>query len=66
MKILLLEDNSSDADLTKRGLKGHIPDCSIEHASTLDQARKFFNANLFVPLKIFLYFRFFSRHYLTP
>ena len=45
MKILLLEDNSSDADLTKRGLKGHIPDCTIEHASTLEQARNFLNAN---------------------
>jgi PAS domain S-box-containing protein len=46
MKILLLEDNSTDADLAKRGLTGSIPGCTIEHASTLEQARKFINANL--------------------
>lgn len=40
MKILLLEDNSTDADLTIRGLIGIIPDCTIEHAPTLEQARK--------------------------
>lgn len=40
MKILLLEDNITDADLTRRGLISSIPDCFIEHASTLQQARK--------------------------
>lgn len=40
MKILLLEDNITDADLTRRGLISSIPDCIIEHASTLQQARK--------------------------
>jgi len=47
MKILLVEDNPSDADLAKRGLMGSVPDCTIEHASTLEQAGKFLNANLF-------------------
>ncbi|MBN1185703.1 MAG: response regulator [Bacteroidales bacterium] len=46
MKVLLLEDNPSDADLTKRRLIGSVPDCTIEHASTLEQARKFLNASL--------------------
>src|SRR5665647_968086 len=46
MKILLLEDNITDADLTKRGLIGYIPDCIIEHASTLEQARKYLDTNL--------------------
>lgn len=40
MKILLLEDNITDADLIRRGLISSIPDCIIEHASTLQQARK--------------------------
>lgn len=39
MKILLLEDNSSDADLAKIGLYSLIPDVVIEHASTVAQAR---------------------------
>ncbi len=46
MKILLLEDNSTDADLTKRGLTRYIPDCTIQHASTLKQARDLLNADL--------------------
>jgi PAS domain S-box-containing protein len=46
MKILLLEDNFTDADLTKRGLKDSIPGCIIEHASTLQQARSYLNDNL--------------------
>ncbi|MBN2523084.1 MAG: response regulator [Bacteroidales bacterium] len=45
MKILLLEDNPSDADLTKRSLIGSVPDCTIEHASTVDQARKLLITN---------------------
>ncbi|WP_339837337.1 response regulator [uncultured Flavobacterium sp.] len=39
MKILLLEDNFSDADLVKIGLTRLIPDVHIEHACTLKQAR---------------------------
>lgn len=45
MKILLLEDNSSDADLTRRGLTGSIPDCIFEFASTIEQARKLLNTD---------------------
>ncbi len=52
MKILLLEDNFTDADLTKRGLIGSVPDCIIEHASTLEQARKFLNANLSIDIAL--------------
>jgi len=40
MKILLLEDNSTDADLTRRGLAGSIPDCTVEVAQTLKQAKE--------------------------
>ncbi|MBN1953359.1 MAG: response regulator [Bacteroidales bacterium] len=39
MKILLLEDNTTDADLTKRGIMESLLDCNIEHATTLEQAR---------------------------
>ncbi|WP_339886731.1 response regulator [uncultured Flavobacterium sp.] len=45
MKILLLEDNSSDADLAKIGLSRLIPDVVIKHASTVEQARMFLHAN---------------------
>ncbi|WP_366183761.1 response regulator [Flavobacterium ovatum] len=45
MKILLLEDNSTDADLTIIGLSQLIPDISIEHAVTLRQARSLLTAN---------------------
>lgn len=45
MKILLLEDNASDADLTIIGLSRLIPNISIEHASTLLQARNLLTAN---------------------
>ncbi|CAM3533167.1 response regulator [Flavobacterium gelidilacus] len=45
MKILLLEDNSSDADLAKIGLYGFIPDLVIEHASTVEQARVLLQSN---------------------
>ncbi len=40
MNILLLEDNFVDADLTKRGLSSLIPDCRINTATTLKQARE--------------------------
>lgn len=40
MKILLLEDNLTDADLIKRGLLNSISDCFIEIASTLKQAKE--------------------------
>jgi PAS domain S-box-containing protein len=40
MKILLLEDNETDADLTRKGLTGSIPNCYIEVAQTLKQASK--------------------------
>lgn len=45
MRILLLEDNFMDADLTRRGLIGSVPGCIIEHASTLQQARKLLAAD---------------------
>lgn len=45
MKILLLEDNLSDADLVKIGLSRLIPDVHIEHAYSLKQARVFLQTN---------------------
>jgi PAS domain S-box-containing protein len=39
MKILLLEDNTSDAGLIKRGLINSIPDCTVEVVPTLKQAK---------------------------
>ena len=39
MRILLLEDSSTDAELTQRGLTHSIPDCVIRVASTLGEAR---------------------------
>lgn len=38
MKILLLEDNKTDVDLTLRGLTGVIPNCQVEVAQTLKEA----------------------------
>ncbi len=40
MKILLLEDSSTDADLTRRSLSASIPDCRVETAPTLKEAKK--------------------------
>lgn len=40
MEILLLEDNSIDADLTIRGLKVAYPSCSITLASSVKEARE--------------------------
>ena len=40
MNILLIEDNSTDADLTQRGLMRAIPDIQISIAVDLKQARK--------------------------
>jgi PAS domain S-box-containing protein len=39
MKILLLEDNTTDASLTKRGLMNAIPDCAVEVVSTLREGK---------------------------
>ncbi|NWJ52995.1 MAG: PAS domain S-box protein [Bacteroidetes bacterium] len=39
MNILILEDNKTDAELTQIRLYGLIPDCKVEVASTLKQAR---------------------------
>jgi PAS domain S-box-containing protein len=44
MKILLLEDNSIDADLTIRGITGALSGCHIQHAVTLEEATMFLNA----------------------
>jgi PAS domain S-box-containing protein len=40
MKILYIEDNRTDAELTTRELTRAIPDCTIIHKSTLSEARK--------------------------
>ena len=40
MNILLLEDNKTDADLTCRELSLSIPNCNIQVAQTLQQAKK--------------------------
>src|SRR5512133_2741025 len=39
MKILLLEDDTTDATLTKRGLISSIPNCTVEVLPTLKQAK---------------------------
>ena len=39
MNILLLEDNKNDAYLTQRSLTRSIPDCKVEIASTLEEAK---------------------------
>ncbi|MGF7141535.1 response regulator [Roseimarinus sediminis] len=44
MKILLLEDNQSDAGLTLRALKKSLPDCEVEHVTTLQEARESLSA----------------------
>ncbi|SHJ95737.1 Response regulator receiver domain-containing protein [Tangfeifania diversioriginum] len=44
MRILLLEDNITDAGLTIRALKKNDPGYIIEHATTLQEARKFLNS----------------------
>ena len=43
MKILLLEDNSTDAELTQRNLAASFPDCVIRVAPTLKEARELIN-----------------------
>ena len=40
MRILLLEDNKADIDLTKRCLTGACPDCFIAVATTVNEAKK--------------------------
>lgn len=45
MKILLIEDNSTDADLTQRGLSRSISDCDINVAPTLKAARELLKNN---------------------
>ncbi len=45
MKILLLEDNTTDADLTIRGLKKHFTECKIELAVTIAQATQLLSEN---------------------
>lgn len=45
MKILLLEDNTSDAHLTIIGLSRLIPNIDIQHAPTLKQARELLLSN---------------------
>jgi hypothetical protein len=43
IKILLLEDNSTDVDLTQRSLTSSIPGCIISTASSLKEARDLIN-----------------------
>ena len=40
MKILYLEDNKTDADLTKRQLAKDIPDCKLNIISSIEEAKK--------------------------
>ncbi|MCG9792689.1 response regulator [Flavobacterium algicola] len=46
MKILLLEDNLSDAELTTIGLSRLLPNVSIKHASSLSEARVLLDSNI--------------------
>ena len=43
MRFLLLEDNTTDADLTSRVLKKSWPECVIEHVHSIKDARKILN-----------------------
>lgn len=45
MQILLLEDNKTDADLTRRGLKRKWPDCNIDIACDIGQAGQLLSNN---------------------
>ncbi|MFW5831391.1 MAG: response regulator [Prolixibacteraceae bacterium] len=45
MKILLLEDNSTDAELTIRSLKKAWPQCSVEHVSSVKEAQEILEEN---------------------
>ncbi|MDP3644172.1 MAG: response regulator [Bacteroidota bacterium] len=47
MRILLLEDNSFDADLISREIEKNIPECSIELATSLNAARNLLQVNQF-------------------
>ena len=40
MKILLLEDNSTDADLIKRELLSFVPGCTVDIVTTLKSAKE--------------------------
>lgn len=40
INILLLEDNSSDAELTIRALKKACPQCTVNHVTSIQEARK--------------------------
>ncbi len=40
MKILLLEDNQTDAELTLRALKKNLPDSQVEHVKSQQEARE--------------------------
>ncbi len=46
MNILLLEDNKTDADLTCRELTRSIPNCNIQVAQTLQQAKTILQSGL--------------------
>jgi DNA-binding response OmpR family regulator len=39
MKLLILEDSTTDAELTRRGLACSMPDCEIDIAPTIKMAR---------------------------
>lgn len=45
MRILLLEDNTSDADLARRVLVRQYPDCIIKLASCIEDARNLLNTD---------------------
>lgn len=45
MKIFLLEDNPTDAELTIRSLKKAWPECSVEHVSSVKEAHKLLEEN---------------------
>ena len=46
MRVLYVEDNSLDADLTRRSLARSAPDIVLEHAPTLVQALRHLDSYL--------------------
>jgi PAS domain S-box-containing protein len=52
MRILILEDNPTDADLCSRAISSNIAECSIDLAPTLSKARELINSGIHYDLAL--------------